>query len=46
MLISSNDETTPELELYQNPHVRKVYTYLQDQIPKADAQRRVLRMES
>lgn len=46
ILISSNDETTPELELYQIPHVRKVYNYLQDQIPKADAQRRVLRMES
>ncbi len=45
IVIQSTDETTPVLELYMIPQVRKVHKYLQEQIPKADAERKVLHIE-
>jgi len=40
--IKSNDPSNPELLLYQIPRARKVYKYLQDQIPQAQKQRGIM----
>lgn len=43
--IKSNDQSSPTMELYQIPQARRVYKYLQEQIPKADKERGVVRVE-
>jgi membrane protein YdbS with pleckstrin-like domain len=43
--ITSNDPNTPELVLYQIPKARKVYHYLQQQVPIAARQRGAVYIE-
>lgn len=45
ILIKSADENTPLLELYQIPQARKVFKYLQEQVPLVAKQRNVVYVE-
>ncbi len=42
VVIKTTDATTPQLLLYQIPQARKVYKYLQDQVPIVQKQRGVI----
>lgn len=46
VLIRSSDPSNPELMLYQVPQARKVYKYLQDQVPVAQKQRGMVMVDN
>lgn len=43
--IKSNDQSSPELEMYLIPQAKQVFKYIQEQIPKSDQARNAIHVE-